>query len=147
MPSPTEGLPDVKAPCASGQGNSQEAVRRLDSIVEFAQRLGGISGVAATAQERKETQERVGKETMSRVTYVDKQMQAYCLFNPDYQDLSVNQIAEEMGTSQTAVEWLLARLERDHPDLFTDISSDGRRPAYKTVRYGGWADGEVKQKF
>ena len=84
---------------------------------------------------------------MSRTTYADKQMQAYSLVNPDYQGLSIDEIAKEMVTSQAAIVWLLSRLEQDHPDLFTDISSDGRRFDHGVSRYGGWCDSEIKEKF
>ena len=84
---------------------------------------------------------------MSRITYADKQMQAYYLFNPDYQGLGIEEITKEMSTSPAAVEWLLSRLERDHPDLFIDIISDGRRFDHGVSRFGGWCEGDTVKKF
>jgi len=76
-------------------------------------------------------------------------MRAYYLYNPDYQGLGIIEIAEEMGTSPAAVEWLLSRFKRDNPDLFTDISSDGRQFDYGVVQYGSWCDrfNVIKKQF
>ena len=61
--------------------------------------------------------------------------------------LSHKEAAEKMGVTESVVKRLLFWLKSNHPDLFVDISSDGRRFDHGVSRYGSWCDGEIKEKF
>ena len=75
------------------------------------------------------------------------QWEAYRLVHPDHEGLSYEEAAKKMGVTEYVVEWLLDYMKRDHPDLFTDISSDGQRFEHGVSRYGGWCEGDVVKKF
>lgn len=63
--------------------------------------------------------------------------------------LSCEETAERMGVLEYQVEELLRHLRVWFPDLFTDISGDGRRPEgrHGVSRFGGWCDGQIRRKF
>lgn len=75
------------------------------------------------------------------------QWKVYELTHLDHQGKSLEEAAQEMGVTEAVVQRMLATMKHDYPDLFTDISSDKRRPAHKTVRYGAWCEGDVKERF
>ena len=75
----------------------------------------------------------------------DLQWEAYRLIQQE--GLSIEDAAKEMGVDEIQVMWMLCQMRTDHPDLFADISSDGRRFDHGVSRYGGWCEGEVKEKF
>ena len=77
----------------------------------------------------------------------DEQWTAYRLCHPDHEDMSYEEAAEEMGVGVDRVRILLMAMERVHPDLFVDISGDGRRFDHGVSRYGGWCEGQTKEKF
>ena len=77
----------------------------------------------------------------------DDMWEAYRLCHPDHQGLSLEEAAEKMGVNKDRVRILLMALEGVHPDLFTDISSDGRRFEHGVSQYGGWCESEVVKKF
>jgi hypothetical protein len=84
----------------------------------------------------------VSDATISKETWA-----AYYLTNRDYRGLSYEAAAEEMGITTREVATLLLGLREQHPDLFVDISGDGRRPDHNTKRYSGWCDEQIKQTF
>jgi hypothetical protein len=61
--------------------------------------------------------------------------------------LSLEDTAKEMGVCEIQVMLVLRQMRDQHPDLFTDISSDGRRFDHGVSRYGGWCEGDVVKKF
>ncbi len=75
----------------------------------------------------------------------DLQWNAYELTQQE--GLSLEGAAKEMRVTVEEVERLLFWLRAREPDLFTDILSDGRRFEHGVSRYGGWCEGEVKEKF
>ncbi len=77
----------------------------------------------------------------------DEQWTAYRLCHPDHEGKSYEKAAKEMGVSVDWVRILLMAVENVHPDLFTDISSDGRWFDHGVSRYGGWCEGDVKKQF
>lgn len=77
----------------------------------------------------------------------DDMWEAYRLTHPDHQGLSVKDTAKEMGVTVEEVSQMLYWLRVREPDLFTDISSDGRRFDHGVSRFGGWCEGDVKERF
>ncbi len=115
----------------------------MDSVIQPGQCLGGIDGVAAVAQGREEKTEGIGK--MTPIT--DQQWKAYELTHPDHGGMDLEDAAKEMGLSVEEVTRILWWLKQREPDLFTDISSDGRMFNYGVSRFSGWCEGKVVKKF
>lgn len=76
-----------------------------------------------------------------------QQWEAYRLCHSDHEGLSAEEAAEKMGILEYQVKEMLRHMKLHHPDLFTDISGDGRRPDHGVSRYGGWCEGMVKERF
>lgn len=79
--------------------------------------------------------------------WTDRDWQAYYLTHPDHRGLSLEEAAEEMGLPPQELKYILYSLRAREPSLFTDISSDGHRPGYGVVQYGGWCDTHIKNRF
>ena len=75
----------------------------------------------------------------------DQQWKAYELTQQE--GLSLEDAAKEMGFADWFVEQMLHCMKSDHPDLFTDISSDGRRFDHGVSRYGGWCEDQMIERF
>jgi len=83
------------------------------------------------------------------ITPTPLQWEAYRLTHPDHEGLSTEEAAEKMRVTEYRVKEMLRHMKLYHPTLFTDISSDGRRPAGRrgVSRFGSWCDGNVKKRF
>jgi hypothetical protein len=75
----------------------------------------------------------------------DLQWEAYRLTNQE--GLSLEDAAKEMGISPQELRYILYSLRAREPDLFTDISSDGRRFDHGVSRYGGWCEDQIEERF
>ncbi len=60
---------------------------------------------------------------------------------------SIEDTAKEMGVDEIQVMRMLCQMRTTYSDLFTDISSDGRRFDHGVSRFGGWCECEVVKKF
>ena len=76
---------------------------------------------------------------------MDLQWEAYRLTQQEGK--SIENAAKEMGVDEIHVVRMLCRMRTTYPDLFVDISGDGRRFDHGVSRYDGWCEGEVKEKF
>lgn len=77
----------------------------------------------------------------------DDMWRAYYLCHHDHRGLSYEEAAEKMGITFWEVRGKLRAMCFFHPDLFTDISGDGRRFDHNIKRYGNWCDGMIKERF
>ena len=75
----------------------------------------------------------------------DLQWRAYELTQQE--GLSLENAAKEMRMDEIQVMRLLCRMRTDHPVLFTDISSDGRKFNPGVSQFGGWCENDVVKKF
>lgn len=79
--------------------------------------------------------------------WTDRDWQAYYLTHSDHQGLSLEDAAKKMRLSPQELKYILYSLHAREPDLFTDISSDGRRFDNGVSRYSRRLDSGVKKLF
>lgn len=82
---------------------------------------------------------------MSYIT--DEQWKVFELCHPDHQGLCYERAAEQMGVNVDRVRRMIGALESQHPDLFTDISSDHKRFDRGVSQWNGRFEKQVKNKF